>query len=90
MLVAVNPAQLLVCIPIANRTMPEFEKGVEELVRGGEFPQLDVLQSDRETSVFSMTFQNRIYEKYGVKIQFLKRLSKAFLSERAIYTVKSR
>ena len=76
--VAVNNAGFTAFVGLRGRTMQDFEECVETLVKSSGFPVLSKLISDRESAVYSDTFQNHIKDTYNVTIHFLEKGNKAF------------
>ena len=60
-------------IPLKSRKLQEFEDALEEICKGGIFPVISVILSDRETSITSPNFREKMYQKYGIKFQFITR-----------------
>ena len=75
-------------IPMKGHKMAEFEKALEEVCRGGIFPEITVILSDRETAITSPKFREKMKETYGIRFQFITRLNKAWSSENAIFHTK--
>lgn len=75
-------------IPMKTHDTSEFERALAEICKGGIFPVVSVILSDRETAITSRNFREKMYKKYGIKFQFIHRLNKAWSSESAIYHVK--
>ncbi len=76
-------------LPFNDRTLKSYERAVVELVEGGHFSSLTNLYSDREAAVFSQRFQDSIKAKYGVRVRYLSRGSKAFLAEGVIRQIST-
>lgn len=75
-------------IPMKNRETKSFEVALEEICTENIFPAVNVILSDRETTIFSSNFQNRMFDKYKVKFQFLHRYNKSWIAENAIRHTK--
>lgn len=79
---------LLECVPMNDRKMNRFFELVDIICQGDRFSRVTLISSDRESAVASHRFRKRVKKKYGVRLQYLSRNSKAFAAERAIRTVK--
>lgn len=75
-------------IPMKSRSLKEFENVLEQICKGGIFPVISVILSDRETAITSPNFRKEMNTKYGIKFQFLTRYNKAWSSENAIFHTK--
>jgi hypothetical protein len=78
--VAVSTGLLLV-LPTNNKKTDTFKSVIETVCRGNLLPNVSALYSDRESALYSKKFQKFILDKYGVKLRFLSRFSKAWLAE---------
>lgn len=81
-------AQKQMAIPMKTRKVEEFENALEEICQGDMFPVVSVILSDRETSITSPAFREKMFEKHGVRFQFITRYNKAWSSESAINHTK--
>lgn len=75
-------------IPMKSRKTAEFESALEQVCKGGIFPEVRTILSDRETTITSPGFQKRMHDKYGIKFTFIQRNNKAWASELAIRHTK--
>lgn len=75
-------------IPMKSRKTVEFESALEQVCKGGIFPEVRTILSDRETTITSRGFQKRMQDKYGIKFTFIHRYNKAWASELAIRHTK--
>lgn len=79
---------LMTAVPFKNRKMSSFEDCCETIIKSGIFPSITTICSDRESAVFSDTFQEKMLSKFGIRFAYLSRFSKAWQAERAISTIK--
>ena len=75
-------------IPMKSRKEIEFENAIEQVCKGDIFPAVRTILSDRESTVASKKFQEKMLEKYGIKFRFIHRYNKAWASELAIRFTK--
>ena len=87
MVVSVN-ANKRWAVPMKSRTTQSFESALEEICLGNIFPAVNTVISDRESAVFSKSFQARMKEKYNINFQFMYRMNKAWSAENAIRYTK--
>ena len=83
-------AKKQLAVPMKSRTSKEFEKVLEKVCRGNYFPAIETILSDRETAITSPKFRKLMFEKYGIKFNFITRYNKAWSSEAAIHVTKDR
>ena len=76
-------------IPMKSRKTSSFEQALEEICMGNIFPAIEVILSDRETTIYSSNFQKKIKQLYDIEFGFLRRYSKAFNAENSIRHTKS-
>ena len=76
-------------LSMRGRDTKNFEKALEELILANNFPAINTILSDREKTVFSINFQNSMYEKYNIKFSFLHLYNKAWSAENAINHTKT-
>ena len=74
-------------IPMKSRKTSEFEEALEQICKGGIFPAVTSILSDRETTITSTNFQKKMMERYGIRFRFIRRY-KAWSSELAIRHTK--
>ena len=75
-------------IPMKSRKTVEFENAIEQICKGDIFPEVRTILSDRESTIASSSFQQKMLEKYGIKFRFIHRYNKAWSSEAAIRFTK--
>ena len=75
-------------IPMKSRKEAEFESALEQICKGGIFPAVRTILSDRESVIASPKFQKKMLDKYGIKFKFIRRYNKAWSSELAIKHTK--
>ena len=56
-------------IPMKSLKISEFEKALEEICKGGIFPAINVILSDREKAITSLQFRQNMLKKYGIRFQ---------------------
>lgn len=68
--------------------MSEFERAVHDLCYNSPFDRVHTVQADKESSLFSNSFQAKVRARHGIRLQFLQNLSKSYRAERSIGTLK--
>ena len=88
-LVATSESGFTTAVGLKARTTDEFEQSLETLVKSSAFDRIETFISDRETAIWSDSFQERILAKYGIKFGFMQKGSKAYNAERAIRSMRT-
>lgn len=89
LLVAVDLlSQRLFCMAFPNKGQQSWSRGIEAMV--DFFPVISCFVTDRDTSISSESFQQKIKKKYGINWVHLRTRSKSYAAERSIRYLKSR
>lgn len=75
-------------VGLRRKKMSEFERAVHDLCVNSPFDRLHTIQADKESSLFSASFQAKVRARHGIRLQFLQNLSKSYRAERSIGTIK--
>jgi hypothetical protein len=89
LLVAVDLlSQRISCYTFPNKSRQSWERGIAKFVK--DFPCIRCFITDRDTAISSISYQESVFETYGIKWVHLRNRSKSYAAEKALAYLKSR